>query len=78
MKRDTEGFGYWRKGAFHITGSPDLDRYTGILPPAVSAHAKLEMRNPDVYGVAPVYSVAEMNDTGNTFAEIADVIEAQL
>jgi hypothetical protein len=65
----------------------DLRDYTFLtedkLPPSVViTWAGLYERNPsvnvDLYGYTQIRSVAEMNDQGFDFNEIADLIEAQL
>jgi hypothetical protein len=54
-----------------------------ILPEAVRVWAGLEDWNPDVAirvpdGACPTNSLAELNDSGMTFAEIAELIEERL
>ena len=79
VKRDTRGFGYWREETFFITGLNALNSSPSALPRAVSAHAgfKNQAANPNSR-IPGFFSLAGMNDGGKTFAEIADVIEAQL
>ena len=50
------------------------DAWSQILPPSVMAWADLADANP----VAGAHALANLNDTGTTFAQIADIIEEHL
>jgi len=61
--------------------SPSGERSEAALPYAVQQWAGLEDSNPDVYteaGRLSMSSLANLNDSGSTFREIADLIEKSL
>lgn len=60
-----------------------INTEVNVLPPAVVTWAELHDGNPDIeYREAPngedVATLAQLNDSGETFDVIADVIEAEL
>ena len=58
-----------------------LTTYDGVwavLPQSVMKWAGLDSTNPDVVPVHKTRSLAELNDDGQTFERIADLIEQQL
>ncbi len=51
---------------------------SGLLPDTVQTWANLDTSNPDVYKGSTRGLLAELNDDGVPFSEIADMIEASL
>lgn len=63
---------------YHVFKAPNGFNATALLPPAVSAWAKLNTTSPSVEVDGVRTNLSELNDDSHTFAQIADLIEAQL
>lgn len=68
-RRET-GDGTWENNHFL--------RISDVLPSRVSIWAGLSESNPTVEGITCDTSLAERNDAGVTFSEIADIIDSEL
>lgn len=68
-RRET-GDGIWENNHFLMVSD--------VLPPKVSDWAGLAENNPTVEGIIGDTSLAERNDTGTSFSEIADIIDVKL
>ncbi len=68
----------WRKIIINEKESIHYNSSTTTLPKVVSDWAGLSSFNPIIKELGEIMTLAELNDSGKTFIEIADIIEKYL
>jgi hypothetical protein len=72
-----QGQGHWEGSYFH---SADMTNSNDVLPNAIRMWADLPDSNPDIegpWGTNGAITLAQLNDDGLSFQEIANIIERE-